>query len=127
MNETLVTFVEPTVYQRIVGGIIGLALLAVTVRLIQQFRLKEEHALPWLAGGALLVLLCLFLPLLKLITGLIGAATPTTTLFAGCIVFLLVHGLYLTSTVSRHKKQIQQLVIELALERGGVPSARRDG
>lgn len=115
MNQDGIFFVEPTIYQRSVGLVLGLILIIITMRMIKNFRLREEHALPWLAGGVFLVLLCLSVPVLKFFTMLIGAGSPTTALFAGCIFFLIVQSLALTSTVSRQKKQIQSLVIELAL------------
>lgn len=113
-------FVEPTYYQRGVGLLLGVILILITMRMIKNFKLKEEHALPWLAGGAFLVLLCFSLPVLKFFTKTIGAGAPTTALFAGALFFLIVQSLCLTSTVSRQKRQIQGLVIELALQKNFV-------
>jgi hypothetical protein len=98
-----------------VGIILGIALLVITVKLSRQFRMREEHALPWLMGGVVLVLVCLFVPLLKLLSWAMGSATPSTTLFAGSILFLLVQSFLYAGAVSRQKKQIQELGIALAL------------
>lgn len=126
MSKHPIVFIEPTAYQRVVGILVGAALIVITVRLMHKFRLREEHGLPWLAGGALLIVLCVFMPALRLFTRLIGAGSPTTALFAGSLFFLLVHNLYLTSVVSRQKKQIQDLAIEQAIVKSPQQEASDD-
>jgi hypothetical protein len=123
MGEPL-AFIEPTLYQRGVGVVLGVAMIWITVKLIRQFRLKEEHALPWLIGGVGIILFCLFMPLLKLFTWALGAGTPTTALFAASILFLLVQNLIYASALSRQKRQIQDLALTLALQQSNAGKAR---
>jgi len=116
MNELTLPFVIPTPYQRVVGVILGCVLILVTAHLIQQFRLKEEHGWPWFVAGFVLLAFCLFLPVLKGFTWLLGAVTPVTALFSAAIFFLVLHGLLQACILSRQKRQIEQLARELALQ-----------
>jgi hypothetical protein len=117
MNEGTVTFLEPTLYQRGIGIAVGIVLIVLTLQLIQKFHLKEEHGLPWLIGGAVLILLSASMPLLRAFTRALGAGAPATALFAGCIIFLLIQNLLFSRALSRQTHQTQCLAIEVALLR----------
>jgi hypothetical protein len=121
MQMLAIQFIEPTVYQRAIGVIAGFMLIVITVSLLRKFHMREEHGLPWLIGGAALMLLSVFVPLLKLATRAMGAGTPTTALFAGCIFVLVVQSLVFSVSLSRLKKQIQDLTIELSLQQVKLP------
>jgi hypothetical protein len=122
--QGLVQFAEPTLYQRGVGVAVGIVLILLTISLLRRFRMKEEHGLPWLLGGAALVLFSLFPPLLKVVTLAMGAGTPATALFAGCILFLLTLNLLFSIVLSRLKRQVQTLAIELAIRNATAPGQR---
>ncbi len=124
MESNVVIFTAPTPYQRILGVVVGLALIMLTLRMIRRFHLKEEHALPWLFGGGILILFSVFTGLLKIFTHALGAGAPSTAVFLGCLLFLLVQSLIFSSVLSQQKRQIQNLAIALALQQEELRAAR---
>jgi hypothetical protein len=117
MSGSEVHFIAPTFHQRMAGVAIGVILIFFTISLLRKFQMKEEQGLPWLIGGAILVLLSLFPSLLRAVTFPLGVGTPATALFAGCILFLITQNLLFSLALSRQKRQIQDLAIEVAVER----------
>ena len=75
--------------QRLVAIILAVAILVVILELVRRRKLREEYSLLWLVTGGFLLLLTLNYRLLTGLTKLIGAALPTSTLFFGGLVFLL--------------------------------------
>jgi hypothetical protein len=122
----MIVFVEPTFYQRMVGVAAGLALILLTIYLLRRFQIHEKHGLPWLLGGVTLVVFSFFVPLQRTVTEAIGAGTPITAMFGGCILFLIALNMLFSLSLSRQKKQIQQLAIELAI-RDCPPPQEREG
>ena len=98
--------------------------LGIIVELVRRRRLREEYAWLWLVTGVLMVVLASWYGLIEAITHLIGAVTPTTTLFVCALLFLLVVSVHFSVVVSRLSQQVRRLVQELALleaERGPIP------
>ncbi|MCX8036457.1 MAG: DUF2304 domain-containing protein [Candidatus Sumerlaeia bacterium] len=124
MGQDIIVFAAPTPYQRMLGVVVGLALIVLTLRMIRRFHLKEEHALPWLIGGGLLILFSVFTGLLKVFTYALGAGAPSTAIFVGCLFFLLVQSLIFSSVLSQQKRQIQNLAIALALQQAELRAAQ---
>lgn len=89
--------------------------LGIIVELVRRRRLREEYAWLWLLTGVLMVLLSSWYGLIEGITHLIGAVTPTTTLFVFGLLFLLVVSVHFSVVISRLSQQVRRLVQELAL------------
>jgi hypothetical protein len=103
--------------QRPFAIITALALAALIIYLIRRRRLREEYALLWFAVAAMIVVVSFFYPLVLWLTRLIGAVTPTTTLFMFSILFLLIVSIHFSVVNSRLKDQIKDLTQEIALLR----------
>ena len=114
-------FLEPTSYQRIVGIIGGLILIIYTFRLLHKFHIKENFAIIWLIGGSVLIISSLYLPLMKILSLMIGTGTPATTFFIMSIFFLLLQNLHLSVALSRQKKQIETLAVKYTLDKEKSP------
>jgi hypothetical protein len=84
--------------------------------------LIRHDSLPWLIGGAILILFSLWIPLLRTFTLGLGAGAPVTALFAGVIIFLLIQNLLFSGALSRQTRQPQYLVIALALQQEAIRS-----
>lgn len=89
--------------------------LGIIGELVRRRRLREEYAWLWLLTGVLMVLLASWYGLIEGITHLIGAVTPTTTLFVFGLLFLLVVSVHFSVVISRLSQQVRRLVQELAL------------
>lgn len=89
--------------------------LAIIVDLVRRRRLREEYSWLWLVTGVLMVVLASWYGLIEAITRLIGAVTPTTTLFVFALLFLLVVSVHFSVVISRLSQQVRRLVQELAI------------
>jgi hypothetical protein len=93
------------------SGIVFLLLL----ELIRRRRVREEYAWLWLFTGILMILLVTWPALLRLITRLIGAAAPLTTLLIFSTIFLLAIAVHYSVIISNLTTQVKNLSQELAL------------
>jgi len=105
---------------------LSLLLLFLTVRLVQKGKLDIAYCWIWLgiSVGALFVVVRY--DLLVRLSNLIGAVTPTTTLFLMGFFVLLLMCLQFSLVISQHRRQIRRLSQELAL-RNGEGQAGRNG
>lgn len=89
--------------------------------LVRRRKLREEYTPIWLAVSAALVAVSLELDLLRALTRLIGAWTPSSTLFFLGEVFLVGICLNFAVRLSRMSVQIKQLAQEIAILRAEEP------
>jgi hypothetical protein len=95
--------------------IIGLFLLALIIRLVQKGHLDIAYCWLWLGIGAGVILIVLRYDWLVALSNLIGAVTPTTTLFLLGFVVVLLLCLQFSLAISAHRRQIKRLTQHLAL------------
>jgi len=108
-----------TVQQKIFALIVGAGLFLVIIELVRRRRLAEEYSFLWLFTGAGIIALVLWYDLLERLTHLIGATTPTTTLFIfGFIILLLINLLY-SVKITKLSSQVKDLTQEIALHKKG--------
>jgi hypothetical protein len=101
--------------QKIFAIIASLSIFVVIVYLVKKGKLKEEYSWLWLLTGAVILLLVVWYDLLLLLTELIGAVTPTTTLFIFGIVFLMLITLHFAIKISSLSEQVKNLAQKLSL------------
>ena len=101
--------------QKIFAVLTSVIIFSIIIYLIKKGKLKEEYSWLWFLTGLVLVLLVLWYDLLLLLTFLIGAATPTTTLFLFGILFLLLFLLHFAVKMSRMTDQIRNLAQQVSL------------
>ena len=103
--------------QQLFALFICLVIFVLTIELVRTRRLREEYSVLWLATSVIAFLLVLRYDWLVALTHLIGAALPTTTLFFGAIVFLLLLAVQFSIKLSKISEQLKNLAQENALLR----------
>ncbi len=106
-----------TAKQQIFALIVSLTVFVFTIELVRKKRLREEYSLLWLTTSLLMIVLIIKYDWLIILTNLIGAVLPTTTLFLGSILFLVLLAVQFSIKISRLSDQVKDLVQENALLR----------
>jgi hypothetical protein len=106
-----------TTKQQIFSIIISLAVFIFTIELVRKKRLREEYSLLWLGTSLMMIILIIRYDWLLALTKCIGAVLPTTTLFLGSIIFLMLLSVQYSIRISRLADQLKDLVQENALLR----------
>lgn len=106
-----------TVKQQIFSILVSLAVFVLTIDMVRKKRLREEYSLLWLGTSVLMLTLIIRYDWLLALTKLIGAVLPTTTLFLGSILFLVLLSVQFSIKISKLSNQVKDLVQENALLR----------
>ncbi len=101
--------------QKVFAVIASLAVLGFVLELVRRRRLREEYAWLWLLTSAAMVALAVWYSFILWLSQLIGAVTPTTTLFVFGLLFLVVISIHFSVVVSRLSQQVRRLTQELAM------------
>ncbi|UCC44842.1 MAG: DUF2304 domain-containing protein [Candidatus Zixiibacteriota bacterium] len=89
--------------------------ILLVLSLIRKRKLREEYALIWFVGGALLILFALWRNLLDMLADLVGVFyAPTILLLVGLFVGAI-SLLHFSVVISRHSDENKSLAQELAL------------
>lgn len=105
------------VRQQIFALLISIVIFALVVELVRRRRLREEYSVLWLATSVVMFILVLKYEWLVVLTHWIGAVLPTTTLFVGAIVFLMLLSVQFCLKISQLTDQVKNLSQENALLR----------
>ncbi len=97
--------------------LVSLGVFFFTIDLVRKKRLREEYSLLWLGTSILMLVLIARYEWLMTLTTLIGAVLPTTTLFLGSILFLVLLAVQFSIKISNLSNQVKDLVQENALLR----------
>lgn len=103
--------------QKISMVVICFLLFVFILDLVRRRKLREEYSWLWLLTCLALFFLVMKYSWLEAISSLIGAVLPTTTLFIGALVFLMILSVQFSVVVSRLTDQVENLVQENALLR----------
>jgi len=106
-----------TAKQQIFSILVSLAVFFLTIDMVRKKRLREEYSLLWLGTSVLMLTLIIRYDWLLGLTKLIGAVLPTTTLFLGSILFLVLLSVQFSMKISKLANQVKDLVQENALLR----------
>lgn len=106
-----------TVKQQIFAILVSLTVFVLTIDMVRKKRLREEYSLLWLGTSVLMLTLIIRYDWLLALTKLIGAVLPTTTLFLGSILFLVLLSVQFSMKISKLSNQVKDLVQENALLR----------
>lgn len=101
--------------QKMFAIITSLAILITIIYLVKKGKLREEYSWLWLLTGIVILLLVLWYDLLMMLTKLIGAVVPTTTLFIFGIIFLMLIALHSAIKISLLNDQIKNLAQKVSL------------
>ncbi len=103
------------IHQKIFAFIISVVIFLFIIEMLRRRKLKEEYSWLWILTGIGMIVLVFWYKLLVIITNLIGAATPTTTLFIFSNLFLLVLSIHYSIIISNLTHHIKDLGQEIAL------------
>jgi len=104
-----------TFQQKIFAAIICLLIWITILYLVKKGKLREEYSWLWLLTGFFLLVVVLWYDLLLLLTKLIGAVLPTTTLFIFGIVFLILVSLHFAIKLSLLSNQLKNLAQKVSI------------
>ena len=103
--------------QQIFAVVTAFALFVLIVELVRRRRLRPELAWLWITTGTVILVLVVWYDGLVMLTRLIGAVAPTSTLFLFGILFLLVISLQYSVRLSLLEDRITRLAQEVAMLR----------
>jgi hypothetical protein len=103
--------------QQLFAIVVSLVVFFFTIELVRTRKLREEYSVLWLTTSFVMFVLVLKYDWLVNITRAIGAVLPTTTLFLGSIIFLVLMAVQFSIKISRLTDQVKDLVQENALLR----------
>ena len=101
--------------QKIMAIIIAISIFIAILELIRRRKLREEYSWLWLMTGCLLIVMALCTNLLRMVTYLIGAVVPTSTLFFCAIIFIILLCLQFSVKISQLTNSTKNLMQEIAI------------
>ncbi len=107
--------IDMTTHQKIFALITSLAVFGFIVELLRRRQLKEEYSWLWILTGIAMIIMVIWYTPLVVISKLIGAVSPVTTLFIFAILFLLVLSIHYSIIISRLSHQVKDLAQEVAI------------
>src|SRR6476661_10819780 len=100
---------------QLVSIVVSGALLVTIIELVRRGRLTEEYSFIWIVCAVALLALSLWRNLLDLAATALGVHYPPAVLLLVLTFFVVIVSLYFSVVVSRHRKEIERLVQEVAL------------
>jgi hypothetical protein len=94
---------------------VSAALVVAIVELVRRGRLTEEYSFIWIVCAVALFVLSLWRNLLDRAASILGVHYPPALLLLVLTFFVVIVSLYFSVVVSRHRKDIERLVEEVAL------------
>ncbi len=111
--------------QRIFAIVTSAATLLFILELVRRRKLKEEYSWLWFLTAALMLVLSSWYGLIEELSRMIGAITPTTTLFLFGLLFLLVISVHFSTVISRLTQQVRRLTQEVAILQAELSDTKR--
>ncbi len=100
---------------QLVSIAVSAVLLVAVIELVRRHRLTEEYSLIWIVCAVALLGLSLWRNLLDVAAIALGVHYPPALLLLVLTFFVVIVSLYFSVVVSRHRKEIERLVEEIAL------------
>jgi len=113
--------------QKIFAIIVCIGVVVFIVDMVRRRRLREEYSVLWLTTSVIMFVLVLEYDWLEALTLFIGAGLPTTTLFIGSIVFLMLISVQFSIKISKLTNQVKDLVQDNTLLRSEIENCSRSG
>jgi hypothetical protein len=88
-----------------------------TIDMVRRRRLREEYSALWLGTSLAMFVLVIRYDWLEALTRFIGAGLPTTTLFIGSTIFLMLIAVQFSLKITTLTNQLKNLAQESALQR----------
>ena len=113
--------------QQLFAILVSLLVFFFTINMVRTKKLREEYSMLWLTTSFVMFVLVLKYDWLVAVTHAIGAVLPTTTLFLGSIIFLVLMAVQFSIKISRLTDQVKDLVQENALLRKKLEEIKEAG
>lgn len=97
------------------AAIAGVLILAWVLILYRRGRIKEDHALLWVAVSTAIILLSTWTALLVAINQIVGAARVSDVVLASFVTFLIVISVYYSVKISELSEQNRRIAQQLAV------------
>jgi hypothetical protein len=110
--------------QKVFFLFVSAGFLLIVLELLRRRRLRVEYSWLWLGASGGLIALILRYELLVWLTGVAGAALPTSTVFFLATLFLGLLGLHYSVRLTTLTGAVKELTQELALLRASVEEGR---
>ena len=113
-----------------IGPILAIALLAFVVTALLQKRLRERHALWWVVGAVIALILSVFPGLLEDLSHALGIAVPLNLVFILAITIIFLVNLQQSSELTRLEEKVRTLaehVAELEMRHNATEPDDSDG
>lgn len=104
-----------SIQQKVFAILVSILIFVIIITLVKNRKLKEEYSWLWLLTGLFIIVLVLWYDLLLMLTHLIGAVLPTTTLFIFAILFLMCLALDFAIKISILTDQVKNLSQKVSL------------
>lgn len=112
--------------QKVAMIIICLFIFVYILDLVRRQRLREEYSWLWLLTSLALFILVIKYKWLVALTHIIGAVLPTSTLFIGALIFLMILAVQFSVRISSLTNQVKNLVQENALLRDKIAEIKAE-
>ena len=106
--------------QKLFAILVVAFLLMLIFELVRRRKMREEYSFLWLLCGISILILVIWYDLLLLLTKIIGAVLPTTTLFIFALIFLFLIALHFCIKISELTDRIIKLTQELAIVKADI-------
>ena len=113
--------------QHIFALFICVGVFVFTVDMVRRRRLREEYSVLWLGTSIIMFILVIKYDWLESLTHFIGAGLPTTTLFIGSIIFLILICVQFSIKITELANQMKNLSQDNALLREELEELRKNG
>jgi len=100
---------------KIVALTFGIMMLLLIIELVRRRKLREEYSWLWLLTGSGILLLTLWFGLLKWVTHVVGAVTPSSAIFLFAFLFLILISLHFSVVISKLTDRNKELAQRYAL------------
>jgi hypothetical protein len=100
---------------QVVALVIGIGMLLLILELVRRRRLREEYSWLWLLTVVVILLLTVWFDLLKWFTHMVGALTPSSTIFFFAFVFLILISLHFSVVISKLTDRNREIAQKYAL------------
>jgi hypothetical protein len=97
------------------GILVALVILVTVVQMMRHGRLRERHAIWWLVGGILILIVTIFPATLEFVAGVLGVAIPINLSLFLAVGVLALLALQHCSEITSHEKKLRVLTEEVAL------------
>ena len=106
--------------QKVFALLACFVIMALIIELVRKRRFKEQYSVLWLATSVIMLIFVVKYDWLVFLTQFIGAALPTSTLFFGALLFLMLLAVQFSLSLSKFSEQLKNLAQENALLRAEI-------